>query len=304
MGWIWSGRSFGLKRYEINNDPPLAFNCCLLPKYHTDTFKLCLIVSTFNIGDEVYFSGSLQRPGAYAEYTLVNHELLAIKPKTVDHVVAASMPLTALTALQAFEKRLHLSIPVTDADIKAAAAKSILITAGAGGVGSIAIQLAKRVYKLGTVIATASRADSIAWCKDQGADIVIDRSGDWTSQLTSHGINSVDLFLVCSQFEGMEESILSLASQGAFICGIAPTQVNINLGRVFYKALSIGFLFMLPIGHGTHLKLLASLVDDGAIKPWIGKKYDIATEETIREGHKALSTGATIGKISYAAIFP
>ena len=214
------------------------------------------------------------------------------------------MPLTALTAIQAFENRLHISIPISGDEVKAAASKSILITAGAGGVGSIAIQLAKRVYKIGTVIATASRPDSIAWCKDQGADIVIDRSSDWTSQLNVHGIKSVDLFLVCSQFEGNEEAILSLASQGAFICGIAHTQVKINLERAFLKALSIGFLFMLPIGHGQHLQLLASLVDEGLIKPWIGKKYDVATEENIREGHKALSTGATIGKISYAAVFP
>lgn len=245
----------------------------------------------------------MSRAGAYAEYIALPQHLVALKPKTVDHVVAASMPLTMLTALQAIEARLNLRIPKTDAEIKAAASKSILITAGAGGVGSIAVQLAKRVYKIGTVITTASRPESVAWCKDQGADIVIDRSKDWKAQLEENGIKSIGLFLFCSKMEGLESTIFSLASYGAIIAGVARTQGAFPLAEQMAKAITIGFLHMLPIGHDRDLAMLASLIDDGTIKPWIGKKYDTATVENVREGHKALSTGATIGKISYAAKF-
>ena len=233
----------------------------------------------------------------------MNEHNLSRKPRTIDHVTAASMPLTALTAWQAFEHRLNLTIPSSDAEHKAAASKSILITAGAGGVGSIAIQLAKRVFKIGTVIATASRPESIAWCKDLGADIVIDRSNDWKAQLDEHGVKSVDLFLICSQWEGIEMTILSLASYGASICGIARTQATINLGYLAKSALTIGFLHLLEWGHGALLAHLAALVDEGVIKPWVGKRYDTASLENVREGHRALVSKSAIGKITYAAIF-
>lgn len=262
-----------------------------------------LLVTTVKVGDHVYFAGAINRPGCYAEYTVVNEHNLALKPKSIDHVTAASMPLTALTAWQAFEHRLGMRIPATDAERKANASKSILITAGAGGVGSIAIQLAKRVFKIGTVIATASRPESIAWCKDLGADIVVDRSNDWKPQLDEHGIKSVDLFLICSQWEGIEMTILSLASYGASICGIARTQATINLGYLAKSALTIGFLHLLEWGHGALLAHLSALVDDGTIKPWVGKKYDTASLENVREGHRALVTKSAIGKITYSAVF-
>lgn len=213
------------------------------------------------------------------------------------------MPLVALTVLQAFEKRLQLSIPTTDAEIKTAASKSILITAGAGGVGSIATQLAKRVYKIGKVITTTSRPESVAWSKDQGADVTIDRSKDWKAQLEENGIKSVDLFLLSSNVEGFEETILSIASYGALIAGISRTTGAFRLTDQMNKAVTIGFIHMLPIRHNEHLTLLASLVDDGTIKPWVGKSYDVASAATIAEGHKTLSSGTTIGKISYAANF-
>ena len=263
----------------------------------------CYSVTAFKAGDEVFWSGVVHRPGSYAEYIAVNHQLVAHKPKTVDHAVAASMPLVTLTAWQAFEDRLGLKIPTTDEEIQANASKTIFITVGAGGVGSIATQLAKKLFKIGTVITNAGREESIEWCKQYGADIIIDRTKDWKTQLAEHDVKGVDYVLVNSAWEGIVDDILAIINYGGKICGISHTQASVNLGVLMAKALSVSFVHMQSKRHNENLSLLAKLVDEGTIKPWVGKKYEKATPETIREGHKLQATGTMIGKITYVADF-
>src|SRR5262249_3085833 len=114
-------------------------------------------VSLFKVGDPVYYAGDVTRPGSNSEYQPVHEPIVGRKPKSLDFAQAAAIPLTAITAWEGFHDRL-----------KVKSGKTMLIIGGAGGVGSIGIQLA-RIAGL-KVIATASRPDSIAWCKSLGAD--------------------------------------------------------------------------------------------------------------------------------------
>lgn len=126
----------------------------------------------FSVGDEVYFAGDLARPGPYAEQVAVDARLVARKPTRLDFAEAAALPLTSLTAWEALVDR--------------GAAGSVLVIGGADGVGSIAIQLLKAAMPV-HVIATASRPETAAWCRELGADHVIDHRRDLGPQLEELG---------------------------------------------------------------------------------------------------------------------
>jgi len=111
----------------------------------------------FKPGDAVYYAGDVTRPGCDSEYHLVDERIVGRKPKSLDFAQAAAIALTAITAWEAFFDRM-----------KVVAGRSLLIIGGAGGVGSIGIQIAK-IAGL-KVIATASRSETIAWCRELGAD--------------------------------------------------------------------------------------------------------------------------------------
>ncbi len=119
----------------------------------------------FKVGDEVFYAGDITRSGSNAEFQLVDERIVGHKPQKISIAEAAAMPLTSLTAYEALFDRIRID-PEKDKG------KSVLILAGAGGVGSIAIQLAKKLGNL-TVIATASRPDTQEWCKKMGADFVV-----------------------------------------------------------------------------------------------------------------------------------
>ena len=213
------------------------------------------------------------------------------------------MPAVSLTAWQVLELRFGLKIPVSDAELQFNASKSILITAGAGGVGTAAIQIAKHIFKIGKVIASAGRPESIAWCQKYGADLVLDRSKDWKAQLEENGFKGVDYALVCSGFDDIAETLLSVINYGGSVCGISRTQASISLTTLMQKALTVSFIHLLPVGHDSKLTLLAKLVDDGVIKPWVGKRYEKASVDNIREAHVLQGSGSAIGKISFVADF-
>lgn len=222
------------------------------------------------------------------------------------------MPLTTLTAWEALEDKFHLPIPSTEAETKKNASKAILITAGAGGVGSIAIQLAKHVFKLGKVVATAGRAESADWCRKLGADVVLDRSKDWKSQLTDNGINGVDYVLACAQVDDVLDVLVSITNPTGHICGIVSNSKPLNMTALFGKSLSFSWEFMgcRPLHnfflerHNQILSQLATLVDDGVIKSWVGTTYEVASPENIRAAHVLQSSGTAIGKIVFLPVFP
>lgn len=271
-----------------------------------------MLVQGFKAGDEVFFSGSIGRAGCCAEYVAVDYRLLAFKPKSISHLISASMPLTAVTAWEALAEKFNLAIPTPGSESEQFnASKNVLIIAGAGGVGSIAIQLAKKVFKIGKVIATAGRAESATWCRDMGADIVLDRSKDWKAQLLEHNIDGLDFILSCTEVDDLLDTLVALCHPWAHICGIVVNKKPLNLAALFRKCLTFSWEFMgsRPIHHyqqerhGQMLTQLAAYVDDGTIKSWVGTTYEKATLENIKAGHILQESGTAIGKIVYNATF-
>ena len=141
-------------------------------------------VTLFKIGDLVYYAGDITRPGSNADYQLVDERIAAIRPTSIDAAAAAALPLTSLTAWESLFDRLHID-PEADNS-----GKSILIIGGAGGVGSLGIQLAKMAGL--TVIATASRPESSTWCESLGADHVVNHAEPLGHQLNAAGFPLVD----------------------------------------------------------------------------------------------------------------
>src|SRR4051794_10205555 len=136
-------------------------------------------VTLFKAGDEVWYAGSIIRPGTNSEFHLVDERIVGAKPKSLDFAAAAALPLTAITAWEVLFDR--FAIPHGGGE-----GKSLLIVGGGGGVGSIAIQLARTLTRL-TVIATASRPETTEWCKTLGAHHVIDHSKPMAERLKAIG---------------------------------------------------------------------------------------------------------------------
>jgi zinc-binding alcohol dehydrogenase family protein len=195
----------------------------------------------FEKGDAVYYAGSVSRPGTNCEYHLVDERIVGRKPKSLSFEEAAAMPLTTITAWEALYDRLSLysdtikrktALPeISTSDDgdknKRHSPSSILIIGGAGGVGSIAIQLAKNLVNdlssstssPGTnVIATASRSESIEWCKKMGADYVLDHHKNLKSQIKEIiGINYADYIFCLNNTDGLFDSMKQLiAPQGRY----------------------------------------------------------------------------------------
>ena len=141
-------------------------------------------VELFQPGDEVYYAGDATRPGCNAQYHLVDERLVGPKPTTLDFAEAAALPLATITAWELLFERMPFHL---DAEGNT---RSLLVIGGAGGVGSMAIQLARHAGF--TVIASASREDTIAWCRDMGADHVVDHRQPLAPQLQALGFDAID----------------------------------------------------------------------------------------------------------------
>src|SRR5438445_12216834 len=133
-------------------------------------------VTLFKPGDEVFYAGSIQRQGTNSEFHLVDERIVGRKPKSLSSAQAAALPLTSITAWELLIDRLG-AVPGKSVD-----PRTLLITGGAGGVGSILIQLARRLTGL-TVVATATRPEPQQWCLDPGAHAVIDHSKPMKEQI-------------------------------------------------------------------------------------------------------------------------
>ena len=156
-------------------------------------------VTGFKPGDEVYYAGDIIRPGSNSEFQLVDYRIVGHKPKSLEFASAAALPLTSITAWEALFDRLKISKDRTDAG------KSILIINGAGGVGSIAIQLAKLAQL--KVIATASRPETIAWCKELGADYVVNHRHNLAEEIEKIEYPTVDYILCLNDTDGHWQAI-------------------------------------------------------------------------------------------------
>ena len=255
-------------------------------------------VTLFQAGDEVYYSGSLLRPGANSEYHGVDERLVAKKPASVTMAQAAALPLTAITAYEALFDRMGISL---EGDSKN---KAILIIGGAGGVGSLAIQLAK-IAKL-HVIATASRPESQAWCRKMGADEVIDHTQSITDQLKQLHWPMVEYILNTSQTNQHCVAMCDAIKPQGRICGIVDTSESVDLNLLKSKSVTFVWEFMFTrsmyqtddmIQQHYLLTRIAEWVDTSDIRSTLVETLSPIHAANLRKAHVKLESGKMIGKL-------
>lgn len=250
-------------------------------------------VTGFAPGDAVYYAGNLMRAGSYATKQIVDHRLVAHKPASLDFADAAALPLTALTAYEAMlERGIHYD-DVSD----------VLIIGGAGGVGSMAIQLMKALTPA-RVIATASRPETIAWAKAMGADDVIGRA--LVDELAALGVRDLHAIFSTTHTDAYLPVIPSLLRAFGHLM-VIDDPATLDIKPFKQKALSVHWEFMFakslndhhPQEQGAMLAKLAALVEDGKVRSTRTQTL-AATADNLREAHRALEAGEVIGKIVMA----
>ncbi|MCL6572061.1 MAG: zinc-binding alcohol dehydrogenase family protein [Bacillus sp. (in: Bacteria)] len=254
----------------------------------------------FKPGDEVFYAGSITRPGTYCEYHLVDERIVGRKPKTISHAEAAALPLTAITAWEALFERLLIDATNKEEN----QLKSVLIIGGAGGVGSIAIQLAKWAGL--KVITTASREETVSWVKNFGADYVINHHKSLKEQLLPIQLEQVDYILCLNNTDHYWENMADLIKPQGKICSIVENKQPLDLNLLKSKSVTFvwEFMFTRSMFHtedmkNQHLLLnrISELIDEGHIKTTLNNKLAPINAATIRKAHSLVENGTTIGKI-------
>ena len=265
-------------------------------------------VSLFKVGDEVYYAGDISRPGCNSQLHLVDERIVGRKPTSLSFEQAAAMPLTTITAWEALFDRLGVekTAPARQAQ------PSILIIGGAGGVGSIAIQLAKKVAGC-KVIATASRDESVQWCRANGADEIINHHKPFAEEFKRIGADEVEYILCFNSTEKHIQNLADVIKPQGKICTIVETKdsqpVNINL----FQSKSVGFmwelmftrsLFKTPDMQAQHnlLNEAGRLFDEGILKTTMTENYGPLTAENLRRAHGKIESGSMIGKLVLSGI--
>ncbi|WP_334074594.1 MULTISPECIES: zinc-binding alcohol dehydrogenase family protein [Paenibacillus] len=256
-------------------------------------------VTLFRPGDEVFYAGSITRPGGNSEFHLVDERIVGMKPSKLDFAHAAALPLTSITAWESLYDRLGISRNKADNE-----GKTILIIGAAGGVGSIATQLAK--YAGLTVIGTASRPESADWVTGLGADHVINHFKAFLPQLKAAGWERVDYILCLNSTEKHWSNMAEAIAPQGKICSIVETDELLNL--TLLKNKSVTFVWELMFTRSTYqtpdmieqhnlLNEIARLVDDGVLRTTTNETLTPINAANLRKAHATLETGRAVGKV-------
>jgi zinc-binding alcohol dehydrogenase family protein len=254
-------------------------------------------VRSFEAGDEVYYAGAVDRPGANAEYHAVDERLVALKPATLSFGQAAALPLTSLTAWEGLFERLGLS----DGGVQRTG--TLLVTAAAGGVGSMVVQLARVLTGL-SVIGTASRPETVEFARTMGADHVVDHHQPLAPQILQLAPDGVDFVFGTSRTEANLPVYAEVLKPGGQIVAIDDPD-NVPLGLL--KRKSIGFhwefmftrsLFQTPDQEVQQqiLRRIARLVDAGVVVSTGTQDLGRVNAANLRRAHRLLESGSSIGK--------
>lgn len=255
-------------------------------------------VTHFKPGDEVYYAGAIQRPGTNAEFHLVDERIVGAKPKTLSMAEAAALPLTAITAWEALFDRLDMRRPVPGA------AKAILIIGGAGGVGSIAVQLVRQLTDY-TVIATASRGETQEWVRGLGAHHVIDHAQPLAPQVAALGLGQPGfVFSTTHTGQHLTDIVELIAPQGRFVLIDDPETMDVKVFKNKCVSTHWEFMFVRPLFTTADMdeqaKLLdevSRLVDAGTLKTTLSHTVGPITAANLRAAHALIESSRAKGKI-------
>ena len=252
----------------------------------------------FRPGDEVFYAGALERPGTNSLFHLVDERLVGPKPAALDWAEAAALPLTGITAWETLFDRLDVGKPVPGA------APAILVIGGAGGVGSIAIQLARALTDL-TIIATASRPETTDWCHAMGAHHVIDHTANLAEQVLNLGLGApAFVFGTTHTADHLADIATLIAPQGRFAVIDDPATLDIVAFKrksvsVHWELMFTRSLFATPDmpEQGRLLGEISRLVDAGRLRTTLTERLTPIDAATLRRAHALLESGTARGKI-------
>lgn len=255
-------------------------------------------VTLFKPGDEVYYAGTITRPGTNAEFHLVDERIVGRKPSTLSFAEAAALPLTTITAWELLFDRLQISRDAAGKD------RTLLIVGGAGGVGSIAIQLARKLTSV-TIIATASRPETVAWCKELGAHHVIDHGKPMPAQLADLGFKTADYIASLTATEKHFDTLAQMITpQGRF--GLIDDPKSFDVTKLKSKSASLHWeaMFARSIYQTADMieqhKLLneaASLIEQGVLCTTLAEIMGTINAANLKKAHARIESGTARGKI-------
>ncbi|EKT4560734.1 zinc-binding alcohol dehydrogenase family protein [Pseudomonas putida] len=254
-------------------------------------------VTLFQPGDEVFYAGAIDRPGSYSELHVVDERIVGHKPRSLDNASAAALPLTSITAWELLFDRLGV-------EENGGKNQSLLVIGAAGGVGSILVQLARKLTQL-TVIGTASRPETQAWVQEAGAHHVIDHRESIAPQLEALKLGPVDYVISLTHTDTyLPQLVEVLRPQGKLALIDDPAQLDVMpLKR---KSLSVHWELMFTrslyktedmIKQHQLLDRVSQLVDDGVLKTTLGEHYGTINAEHLKRAHAMIESGKARGKI-------
>lgn len=255
-------------------------------------------VTLFQPGDEVFYAGALDRPGANSELHLVDERIVGRKPASLDFAAAAALPLTSITAWELLFERLQIREGKDDRD------QRLLIVGAAGGVGSILTQLSRQLTGL-QIIGTASRRETQDWVRELGAHEVIDHSQPLAAELQRVGIADVTHVASLTHTDlHLPQIVEALQPQGRLALIDDPASLDISLLK--RKSLSLHWEFMYTrslyqtpdmIAQHQLLNRVAELIDSGVLKTTLGEHYGTINAANLRRAHAFIESGKAKGKI-------
>ncbi len=279
-------------RQIFENDAVLGWDACGIVE------KIGEGVTGFKAGDRVFYAGDITRPGCNSEYHLVDHRIVGLAPANLSPEDAAAMPLTSITAWEALFDRLGF-VPEAGAN----SGKSILIIGGAGGVGSIAIQLAHwaglKVY------ATASRKETVDWCKNLGADAILNHRNNLYEELKATGTDAVDAIFCTTQMERHWQVMAECIRPQGHIALIDDPVEPVDITAFKFKSVTISWEFMYTRSmfetddiseQGKLLSTITGLLDEGTLVTTRQKTLTGLTPENIQAMHIKQESGSMMGK--------
>ncbi|CAI3149106.1 MULTISPECIES: zinc-binding alcohol dehydrogenase family protein [Acinetobacter] len=254
-------------------------------------------VSQFKVGDLVWYAGALNRQGSNSELQLVDERIVGHKPNSLEPTEAAALPLTAITAWEMLFDRLQVPKVVPENT-------SILVIGGAGGVGSITIQLLKQLTNL-TIITTASRSETQEWVKQLGADYVLDHLQPLAPQIKQLGLNApLYVFSTTQTDQHLSDIVELIAPQGHF--GLIDDPAQLDIKPFKSKSVSVHWEFMFTRSmyqtqdmakQSELLNEVAELVDAGKIKTTVTQTLTPINAQNLKLAHQQIESGTTKGKI-------
>lgn len=254
-------------------------------------------VSLFKAGDEVFYAGSITRPGSNSELHLVDERIVGSKPKRLDHADAAAIPLTAITAWELLFDR--VAVPENGGE-----GKTLLVIGAAGGVGSMLVQLARKLTRL-SIVGTASRQETRQWASELGAHHVIDHTQPLREQLQKIGIEQADIVISLTHTDQHYAQIVDiLAPQGQF--ALIDDPATLDATPLKRKSISLHWELMFTrsmfgtpdmIRQHQLLQRVSQLIDGGILRTTVGERFGKINAANLRRAHALIETHRARGKV-------